>query len=564
MEREILERLERIESRRARLEAPRAPAPPPPAPQPQPPKATGLFPPPPAPKKPAPAGIELGGTGGLLGFVAALCFVFASAYLVRLAVDAGWLTPERQLGLTALLGMGLIAAGSAPFEDKRYASLLPGAGVVVLYVAAYGGSLYWGLYDQPTTVMAAALVSMAALALYWRDGQDFYVVAALVGSYVSSLLLPGLREGGLDAMIFFAAWDVVYACLAVAMGSRVMVLLAAYLAIGCFSAAVPFGPQAQPVDIWAAAGFQALQLYVFLTATWFVSVRGDRPLTREEAWYFFPLLFFFYTIEFLLVDRVAPSLAPWLGIAFAVFLNVLQLVARGFLGGRRLDSDQMLSYFTGFVLLHAVYVELLPPWAKPWTAVLVLLAFALAYEPLRLGGDRIGYLYAGGALVGVEYLVNLFGVGAARGTELAAFNLAMGSLLLIGYGFREAVADGPKRLIDGGEEFLLAASSLQALAGIARVIVDSGLEDAPRYWTSMGWALWGAGLLGWAVSSKDRRLARAGAGILLATAGKTLLIDVASADAAVRIVCLLFLGAVLYLSGYLFRRVAEWQEGPIA
>ena len=47
----------------------------------------------------------------ILGWGGALALVLAAAYLIRLAIDTGWLTPVRQVGLAAIAGLALIAAG---------------------------------------------------------------------------------------------------------------------------------------------------------------------------------------------------------------------------------------------------------------------------------------------------------------------------------------------------------------------------------------------------------------------------------------------------------------------
>jgi hypothetical protein len=65
----------------------------------------------------------------ILGSTGATALVLAAAYLIRRALDAGWLTPERQLGLAVLSGLGLIGAGlKLRAADKQYASLLPAGG----------------------------------------------------------------------------------------------------------------------------------------------------------------------------------------------------------------------------------------------------------------------------------------------------------------------------------------------------------------------------------------------------------------------------------------------------
>ena len=49
----------------------------------------------------------------ILGWSGAAALVLAAIYFIRLAVDAGWLTPERQVGLAALSGIGMICLGLA-------------------------------------------------------------------------------------------------------------------------------------------------------------------------------------------------------------------------------------------------------------------------------------------------------------------------------------------------------------------------------------------------------------------------------------------------------------------
>jgi hypothetical protein len=81
-------------------------------------------------------------------------FVLASAYLIRLAIDADWLTPERQVGLAAMFGMVLIGIGFVLQEKySRYASLLPACGIVVLFLTNYGAHLYHRIIGPlPATV----------------------------------------------------------------------------------------------------------------------------------------------------------------------------------------------------------------------------------------------------------------------------------------------------------------------------------------------------------------------------------------------------------------------------
>src|SRR3990167_8049618 len=74
-----------------------------------------------------------------LGFTGVGCFILAAVYLIRLSIETAWLTPERQVLLSAVFGILLIACGELNVvRDRRYGSLLAGAGAVILHLTVYG------------------------------------------------------------------------------------------------------------------------------------------------------------------------------------------------------------------------------------------------------------------------------------------------------------------------------------------------------------------------------------------------------------------------------------------
>ncbi len=102
-------------------------------------------------------GSRLSMATGVLGISGAAALVLAAMYLIRLAIDSGWLTPSRQMALAALSGLALIALGLAlAGRRRRYAALLPGAGVVILFLTVFGAHVYHGLIGAPTATAAVA------------------------------------------------------------------------------------------------------------------------------------------------------------------------------------------------------------------------------------------------------------------------------------------------------------------------------------------------------------------------------------------------------------------------
>ena len=64
----------------------------------------------------------------LLGWGGAGSLVLAASYFVKLAWEAGWLTPERQIGLSIVAALIMVAVGlMLKSRDREYAGLLPAA-----------------------------------------------------------------------------------------------------------------------------------------------------------------------------------------------------------------------------------------------------------------------------------------------------------------------------------------------------------------------------------------------------------------------------------------------------
>lgn len=80
----------------------------------------------------------------ILGWTGATALVLAVDYLIRLALDTGWLTPERPLTLAVMSAFSLIGTGLwLRHADREYANLLPAGGLVMLFLPIYGAHLYY-------------------------------------------------------------------------------------------------------------------------------------------------------------------------------------------------------------------------------------------------------------------------------------------------------------------------------------------------------------------------------------------------------------------------------------
>jgi uncharacterized membrane protein len=121
--------------------------------------------------------------GNVLGWGGAIALLLAASYLIRLAIDSGWLTPLRQIACAAIFGLMLIGSGFAlRRNDRDYAGLLPAAGIAVLFLTIYGGHLYHHLIGVQEAGVAIIIVCGASLWLcraFQRAGNAYFSLSML-------------------------------------------------------------------------------------------------------------------------------------------------------------------------------------------------------------------------------------------------------------------------------------------------------------------------------------------------------------------------------------------------
>jgi uncharacterized membrane protein len=133
--------------------------------------------------------------GNWLGIMAVICFVLAAGFIVKLSVESGWLTPERQIGLAILLGFSLIVAGFSLLKsDRGYASLLPGAGVIVLYLSFFAAHRYYALISFESAISFTGLVSCVCIWIYTQIRHDAYAITAAAGSYLAPVIFASQAD----------------------------------------------------------------------------------------------------------------------------------------------------------------------------------------------------------------------------------------------------------------------------------------------------------------------------------------------------------------------------------
>lgn len=532
---EIEKRLAAVESRLARLETSQpAKAAPRPA---QPAKAAAAQPPAPKPEP----GDRPSLVTSFLGWGGAVALVLAAAYLIRLAVESGWLTPVRQVAFAAISGLAMIAAGFfLRGVNRQYAGLLPAGGVAILFLSIYGAHLFYGFIEATPATVAVVFVCLLSLWLCRVFESDLYALFAVAGSYSAPLLISGVPSIT-DLVIYFSAWGVVFSVFSIWHGRRLIYLLALYLALIIFD----FIFRSKAPDAWSAAlTFQTVQFAIFGLATATFSIRNNSPLEAGSAWGHLPPLLIFYFLQYVLLKRHMPELAPWIAAGSALIVLGLYGATRAVLQRPLPGGEFLLWAYIAVVLFHAGYVESVPHAWAPWVAFAAVPVIAVT--TLRQGaGIRASWpiWVAVGVIFAINYLRIVFDTDLRSVPGRSALAIVYALELYLGYYFirnRESVK--------GYATLVLYAGHISAMAAALHLLDERIVESA-------AWGVLALACLGLSLWQRDRVLGQSSLLMFGATAVKVLLYDLGGASPLTRIVSLVVLGVTFYAGGLLYQRM---------
>ncbi len=485
-----------------------------------------------------------------LAIVATICFVFAGAFIIKLSIDSGWLTPSRQMGLAGLFGVGLIAAGFTFMRaDRPYASFLPAAGIIVLYLTSFATHRLHHLLTFESALLLTGVISLFCIGLYRKIQHDIYAIAAATGAYLAIFILA--KRADVEFVLFYALLcSVGFSVISVWIETRIVTIISAYLAI-----LVTFLYGDENINPATTAIFMALNFGVLSLGTYLFSYHRQRPLSGDEAWGFLPVLLLFYFAEYALLSQAIPVYAPWLSLGFAGFILGLYFSAKRFFNAP-LESGGAITLFVTLVCTHAVYIELLPPNARPWLLVLSLFAAAFLIRRPKasaLNSNAFIPLFALFMILIVEYFMVLCNLLVGWHDH----DLIIATAAILGFWLVILRAGNENVLLRSysGAEVLLIAAHLLAISGLYRLNVDVGSLAVSASW--LGYAV---AVMGFAYYRKDPLMLRSAIIILGVAAAKALLYDAANAATIIRIACLFLTGCVLYGCGFLIRRASSWKE----
>ena len=483
-------------------------------------------------------------SGNWLGIIAMVCFVIAAGFIVKLSIDSGWLTPTRQIGIVTLFGFSLIGAGFMFLQsDRAYASLLPGGGIIVLYLTSFAAHRYYGIIDFHAALFCTTLVSALCVGLYTQIRHDIYPVTAAIGAYLAPVVLD-MHAMSLFSIYYFIPCSFAFALISLWLRSRILTMVASYLAIIITAFIGDFLH-----EDWLIMGALALHFLTFSIGTYYHSVYTQTPLTPAEALRFLPVLVIFYAAEYHLINQLLPGLAPWISLGFAGVLIGLYIATKHGSQSEHLGGLYLVTAFTTLVGFHSVYMNLLPDMLQPLLVPVILVA--AAFVPISVASAmespwKIPAI-ALAAIVVIEYVHMVQYPHGFYWFITAAASVAGIWFLFINK--REKLSE--HETISYG---LLGAGHVLAVVALYQLT-----ENIGSLAISASWLIYAIAVMVFASIRTDRMMARSALPVLMLAAGKALLYDASSAPTIIRIACLMLTGAVLYGAGLFMRKIDGWK-----
>ncbi|MGF1515288.1 MAG: DUF2339 domain-containing protein [Elainellaceae cyanobacterium] len=484
----------------------------------------------------------------LLAWSAGSAFVLAAIYFVKLVYDAGWLTPERQIGIAIAAGIAAIATGLRLARDRRdYAAFLPAVGIVILYIATYAAHAYYQLISIGAVLFGIIAITAASLWLHTKYRQTVYALFAIIGAYSFPLFVRSNSGDIFDLLVYYLVWSLLFCYFSVREARRLIYVVALYFAVIGFDIAWRASASS---ELWAqAATYQFLQFLIFLATAAYYSLRHRDPMQRADALWHGGALFYFYAIEYFLLSSHIPRFAPYIALLSAVLVYAaFWVVQRRLVGTRPLEAGGILvSAYCSLVTTHVVFFELLPGAYFAWAA-LISPTFAWAVRS-RFGHSRKALWPV---LISVAFLL-VMGFLQLLAHDAAAIDIPFANLALFAYSavLYVGCALSKRGLGLSGvdlERPLLYSGHLAFMVATIKSF-DSGLV------ISLVWGLFAISLLLYAVKKRDKLVGQSSLVVFVASGIKVLLYDLEGSSSLLRVGTLLIVGVSLYVGGWLYQRV---------
>jgi hypothetical protein len=484
-------------------------------------------------------------SSNILGFVGAGCLILATVLLIKFSIDSGWLNPMRQIVLSALFGFLLVILPFFHFSQKKYFSLLPAAGVVVLHLAIYGGVFYHKIIGPEWGIAFTALIGAISLWLLSIYREDNYAVLAIAGTYIGCILLKNAFSSIFYLSFYLLLWDIAFSYFSIILNKRSLITFAAYFSLGFISfisLSISHFEDTQNAQI-AILQFGQMAVYTFFSARF--SFANKSPLTESESWQLFPIYLFFYGHEFHILNNINPLYAVIFALIFSIVILGTYFKAKKKISISHLDSAPAVFTLISIIVYHSVFFDSLKILGQLIFGLLIIAGYKF-FQKYMQGKEFNGVKLVSLGMLGYILLTLYVGSFDLSSNQLAIFGFIYGGISLFGLlKMKELNHDNIPILLIliANSQIMLAISRLSGLIGTFPIV--------PL------WILYAFITLFIALKMSDKILAKAAFPIIFIAIGRFLIRDFAILSQGQSILSLLFMGGLIFVSGFLYSKVKD-------
>jgi uncharacterized membrane protein len=541
------------------------------APQPEapPPVVTPL--PPSIPAAPALNAVQLESIIGRrwVGWIAIVLILFATAFFMKYAFDNRWIGELGRVTIGIAFGIGMSLAG---FRYHRrgwriFSQILTAGGIVLLYLSSYAAFGYYHLVGQKTAFAFLAILIAEAAALALLYDAPAIAIMALVGGFLTPLLLQSDRDQYQSFFTYIVALDVgALALLKRWRGLRSIAYFGSQLLFWIW-----YDQHYHHQRRGAVLAFQTAVFLLFLLAHLARELIKRESGSLEDAVLLLANPFIFFATAYHLLN---PTHHDWMGV-FAIGMALLYAGVAKVLLSRSLESRRELLLLIAVALTFvtiAIPIQLRSNWITIAWAVegLAILWAALEIRSARLRAHAF-------ALFALAFIKLIFWDTpyGPRPTFVPVFNRYFLSSLTVIASFLGAMylyqRASERKLIEAPVTnlvlglcavvtFWLVISIETYTFFIGRAVAERTAEDAAhQQWLgqmalSVIWAAYAAALAAVGFARRIAALRWAALALFAVTIIKAMLVDIAELEQLYRIIVFAVLGILLLLVAWAYHR----------
>ena len=341
--------------------------------------------------------------GSWFNWIGIIAVTFGVGFFLKYAFDKQWIGPAGRVSLSALVGIGLLYLGERLRRQmKSYAYVLSGGGILILYLSVFAAYNFYHLISQPMAFLLMAGVTTTAVLLSVRLDALPVALLALVGGFLTPLLLSTGVDNEVGLFTYIALLD------------------AGVLAVAYFKH-------------WRSLDFASFVGTVGITLGW-----ANKFYESEKIWttiFFLSVFFLLYSLLAIFHNVLRRRLTRWFDVALAIAnasfyfgLSYVMLDEAGFDHAAPATQALLVSiFFTGLFY-----------WTWRWSARDLLLRYSY------VGAAATFLTIAAGILLELHWVTMAWalealmltwvglrsGEKAARHSGLAVFSVAIGHWFL--------------------------------------------------------------------------------------------------------------------------------------